>query len=230
MKISRIATTSRPRLVAEEIAGQILSGSISVLDQLPPERELAEQFGISRNAVREAVKILQARGLVEIRQGRGTIVTGDPSFPVRQAFSDVMNGEKHAERKLLEMRIGLETVVAEIAPVRATSANIMKLRQNVSEFEASLDDIERCAELDIVFHRLIAESSQNRLFALMLAPLGEMLLEQRRRSLERLDRRSICANHRAVVDAIEVRDAPLASQRMRRHLETAYREMLDAAC
>ena len=228
MKVRKITTTSRPKLVAEQIAEQILSGSIPPLDQLPPERDLAAQFGVSRNAVREAVKILQARGLVEIQQGCGTIVTSDPSLPVRQAYSDAMKGEKDAENKFLEMRIGLETHVAAVAAQRATERNIRKLIQNVTEFEDKIDNLERCAELDISFHQLVAESSQNKLFNLMLAPLAEMLLEYRRRSLKRGDRRKVSAHHKAVVEAIEARDAALASQRMRHHLETAYKEMLEA--
>jgi len=227
MKVRRITTTSRPKLVAEQIAEQILSGHLKALEQLPPERDLAAQFGVSRNAVREAVKILQARGLVEIKQGCGTIVTGDPSMPVRQAYSDAMKGEKDVEYKLLEMRIGLETHVASLAAQRATTRAVQKLTENLREFEAHVDDLERCAELDISFHNLVAESSQNKLFSLMLAPLAEMLLEYRRRSLRRGDRKTVIEHHKAVIEAIESKDPAVASERMRYHLETAYRQMLD---
>ena len=227
MKVRKITTTSRPRLVAEQIAEQILSGRLSPLAQLPPERNLATQFGVSRNAVREAVKILQTRGLVEIKQGCGTIVTGDPTMPVQQAYLDILKGEKDVEYKLLEMRIGLETYVAAIAAQRATTRDLKKINQNLDEFRRHVEDLDLCAELDIEFHRLIVDSSQNKLFNLILAPMAVMLLEYRRRSLKGADRLTVLEHHKAVVEAIEAKDPSLASTLMRKHLETAYTEMLD---
>lgn len=226
MGLRKIDVSSRPRQVADQIGRMILRGDLKQNAYLPAERDLSARFGVSRNAVREGVKILQARGLVEIRRGLGTRVTGDPSMPVRQAYADALQGKGDTEGKLLEARIALESKTAELAAERATAADLRAMEAAMASFSEARGDIERATELDIEYHRLIARATQNQLFDLMLEPLSGMLRTYRMKSLRGGDFDAAIRHHRSLLDAIRRRNPSLASRRMREHLQIAYKEML----
>lgn len=227
IKLTRLSAANRTQSVVEQLTHSIVSGEIARDSPLPPERELAQRLGVSRNVVREATKILQSRGLLTIRQGIGTVVNGVTSEPVRQVFSDTLHGQDDALLKLTEVRLVLEVEIAALAAQRATADDLRKLRSLVQQMDESGDDHTRYARLDVAFHQALAGATQNDLFAVMLESLSELLHESRQRSLSSAagvpQRAQVL--HWAIVEAVAVGDAQLASKRMRDHLQVMQQEI-----
>src|SRR5258707_8214762 len=127
--------------IVEQIERRILAGELKVGDQLPSERELGEQFRVSRTAVREAVKALREKGLVEVRPGRGTFITNGTSQAARDSLSLMMKiAPGEGSRDLVEVREMFEPEIAVLAATRATDEHIAVMRAAVETMEAALDD------------------------------------------------------------------------------------------
>jgi GntR family transcriptional repressor for pyruvate dehydrogenase complex len=112
MTLTSLNAASRTEQVVSQLTQAILSGDIAQGSLLPPERELAERLGVSRNVVREATKILKSRGLLDIRQGIGTIVKSVTSEPVQEMFNNALHGHDDALTQLTEVRLVLEVQIA----------------------------------------------------------------------------------------------------------------------
>jgi GntR family transcriptional repressor for pyruvate dehydrogenase complex len=216
-----LGSPNRVTAVVEQLTQAVLSGEMETGSLLPPERDLAEHLGVSRNVVREATKILQSRGLLSIKQGLGTIVSGVTSEPMQRVFSDTLHGHDKgaALLHLTEVRLSLEVKIAELAALRATSQNIDTLRGLIAQLDESLEDVERYATLDVAFHYELALSTQNPLFGVMLESAATLLHESRARALMKETPARSQRSHRAIFAAVEARDDRRAAQEMLSHLE-----------
>src|SRR5215470_2939205 len=124
--------------IVEQIEESILTGSLKPGDQLPAERDLALRFGVSRTAVREAVKTLREKGLVEAFSGKGTFVTNGTSQAIRQSFDRMMKfGQQDGWVHLVEVREILEPEIAAMAAARATEQHVATLKEAVAEMDRS---------------------------------------------------------------------------------------------
>ncbi len=219
--LQALGSANRVTAVVEQLTQAVLSGEMEVGSLLPPERDLANHLGVSRNVVREATKILQSRGLLSIKQGLGTIVSGVTSEPVQRVFSDTLHGHEQeaALLHLTEVRLSLEVKIAELAALRATPHNIETLRDLIAQLDASFDDVERYATLDVAFHYELALSTQNPLFGVMLESASSLLHESRARALSEQTPAQAQQAHRAIFAAVEEADTRRAAQEMLKHLE-----------
>ncbi|TMB81190.1 MAG: FadR family transcriptional regulator, partial [Chloroflexi bacterium] len=141
--------------VAEQIEKRILDGELRSGDRLPTERELAEQFHVSRTAVREAMKILAQKGLVDMRPGRGTIVIDGAHEAMQDSIGLVMKlklGEVGGSDNLVEVREILETEIAALAAARVTEKEIAAMREAVEVMDESLNDANAFIAADNNFH------------------------------------------------------------------------------
>lgn len=156
----------QPRLadvITERLEALILEGSLTPGQRLPPERELAERFGVSRPSLREAIQKLAARGLLVSRQGGGTFI----SESLNSGYSDPLlemlerHGEFHLD--LLEFRDAMEGLSAYYAAMRSTPTDKALLQQRFEELEACFigEDPHKEAKADAAFHMAIAESAHN---------------------------------------------------------------------
>jgi GntR family transcriptional repressor for pyruvate dehydrogenase complex len=127
--------------VAEQIQSMIIQGKIKQGDRLPPERELAEQLGVSRTVIRESTKVLQERGLVKVLTGSGTYATRVESENVSQSIGLFVRGKKHTFRDLLEIRKMLEIEVAGLAAERATEEDNLQLTACMQDMRRALPEI-----------------------------------------------------------------------------------------
>lgn len=223
------ATENRTQAVVEQLAELILSGSIQSGSALPAERELARRFGVSRNVLREATKILQSRGLLSIKHGARTTVKGVMSQPVQQAVSCALYGQDDALIQLTEVRLTLEVAIAELAAQRATNEDIAALRDIMRDLEAAVGAATRYAELDVEFHRALAEATHNTIFTLMLDSIAGLLRQSRQLALVHETPATSVLQHQIIFDAVENHDATRAAKAMRRHLElqkTAFEHLL----
>jgi GntR family transcriptional repressor for pyruvate dehydrogenase complex len=207
--------------IVQQIEDSVLKGKLKPGDQLPAERELAQQLGVSRTAVREAVKTLREKGLVEAYSGRGTFITDGTSQAARQSFDLMIKlGQPEGSPHLAELRLILEPGIAALAAVRATEENISMMREAVEVMERSQKDPAAYIEADLDFHLALAEAVANPLILSLIDSIVGLLREQRIRifNIEGGPQRGQ-VHHKRILAAMERRDSEMARSAMRAHLE-----------
>lgn len=207
--------------IVSQIEQRIEAGDLKVGDQLPSERELAEQFAVSRTAVREAVKALRQKGLVEIRPGRGTFITNETSDTIRNSLGMLMKfGAAKGSENLVEVREILEPEIAALAATRITDEYITLMQDAVKIMDTALNNAEVFVEADLDFHLALAEGTQNPFIPILMDSIIELLREQRKRTgLTKggLERGQL--HHKIILDAVARRDPQAARQAMHNHLQ-----------
>ncbi len=206
--------------IVEQIERRILAGEIKVGDQLPSERELAEQFGVSRTAVREAVKALSQKGLLEVHPGRGTFITNGTSRAVRHSLGMMMKiGQAGGTGDLVEVREIFEPEIAALAALHASQEHIAALQGAISAMDGALSEAELYIEADLDFHLTLAEATQNTLIPTLIDSIVDLLREQRMSifSVEGGPQRGQW-HHKRILDAVIGHDPQAAREAMRAHL------------
>ena len=207
--------------IVKQIEDSLEKGTLKAGEQLPAERELALQFGVSRTAVREAMKALREKGLIEAFPGRGTFITSETSNSIRLTFdrllkADLQDGTIH----LVEMREILEPEIAALAANRADGECVDQLREAVSIMEVAKRDPEQYIEADLDFHLALAEAAANPLILSLIDSIVGLLREQRM-SIFKVDGGPERGqyHHKRILEAIENRDPVGARDAMRAHLQ-----------
>jgi GntR family transcriptional repressor for pyruvate dehydrogenase complex len=206
--------------LARQIRGSIQGGDYRRGDRLPPIMEMARRFGVGHPTIREALKKLEAMGVVNIRHGAGVFVTRSDDVLVLATpdFSGTVT--KKLLLDLIRARMPLEMQSAGDAVRNATSAHLVELRALLTEAGEGIDDDERLNAANMAFHQQIAVASGNTVLAQLLSALHELFREEQRLILGiGASRLRDHAEHLAILDAIEQRDEALAIERMRLHLE-----------
>jgi DNA-binding FadR family transcriptional regulator len=220
--VYKLVRTSRLyEQIVQQIEESILKGTLKAGDQLPAERELAIRFGVSRTAVREAVKALREKGLVEAYSGRGTFITDGTSQAVRQSFDLMVKiGQPEGSTDLAEVRSILEPEIAALAAERAEESDRATLREAVAVMDRSLKDADAYIEADLDFHLALAEAAANPLILSLIDSIVGLLREQRLRifQVEGGPQRGQ-VHHKRILEAMEKRDAKMAREAMKAHLE-----------
>jgi GntR family transcriptional repressor for pyruvate dehydrogenase complex len=214
--------TREPRLsdkVADLLLETIVVRQLQPGERLPSERELGEQFGVSRTVIREAVRALAAKGVIDVRPGSGLRVAAVDQSTVSESMSLFLRGSSTLDYpKVHEVRAMLEVEVAGLAAVRATDEDIAGMREICERMEAERD-VDAASLHDVEFHRAIARGTHNELHLLLLDAIGDALIEIRRENLARGAGPDTIASHREILDRIAAHDADGARAAMRRHLE-----------
>lgn len=207
--------------IVQQIEARILRGEIKLGDKLPPERELAEQFGVSRTAVREAVKALIQLGLIDAQPGRGTFVISRSPNGVRDIMDHILKVDlDEGTRNLVEVREILEPEIAALAALRSRPENLAAMQAALLEMESSLDDIDRFIEADLDFHLALAEGARNPLILALIDNLVDILRSARRRiALVTGGILRAQEHHRRVYLAVAQGDPAAAREAMQMHLE-----------
>ncbi len=211
-----------PRLsdkVAEMMLDTILSHRLQVGDRLPSERELGEQFGVSRTVVREAVRALVAKGVIEVRSGSGLRVAAVDAAAVTESMSLYLRGGTLDFEKVHEVRALLEVHIAGVAAERATDADLARLREVHERMERERADVDAAARDDLEFHRVIAGATQNDLYLLLMDSIGAALIDIRRENLGSGSAPMTLSQHESVLDRVAAGDADGAREAMAAHLE-----------
>ena len=207
--------------IVDQIEGRIVAGELKVGDQLPSERELAEQFTVSRIAVREAVKALQEKGLVEIRPGRGTFIVNGMPDKVRASLGLLMMfGSAEGSANLVEVREILEPEIAALAATRITQEQISAMSEAVEIMEQALDNVDTFVEADLDFHLALAQATQNPLIPILMDSIIALLREQRKRiALVNGGLQRGQYHHKRILDSVIQHDPKAARQAMQLHLQ-----------
>lgn len=196
--------------------------------RLPKEAELADRFRVSRIVIREAMKILEDRGVVEVRAGRGTLTAAPTPERVKSAllrlFRDQPIPTLREMELMLELRETLEETVASLAAVRATSEDLEEISVALADMAADRS-VEETIEADLRFHVAIAKSAHNRFFEMVLDPLTQVFMRQ----IKLTDSFHVGVDlHRNVFEQIRKGD-PIAARQAVRRLMRSTREHTKAA-
>jgi GntR family transcriptional regulator, transcriptional repressor for pyruvate dehydrogenase complex len=220
--VYKVVRTSRLyELIVQQIEESVLNGTLKPGDQLPAERDLAQRLGVSRTAVREAVKTLREKGLVEAYSGRGTFVTDGTSQAARQSFDLMVKiGQQEGSPHLVELRLILEPGIAALAAERVEDEDLPAMREAVAVMDRAQRDPEAYIEADLDFHLALAEAAANPLILSLIDSIVGLLREERMRifKVEGGPQRSQF-HHKRILDAMERRDPEMARCTMRAHLE-----------
>jgi GntR family transcriptional repressor for pyruvate dehydrogenase complex len=219
--VYRTVRTSRLyEQIVEQIEDSIRKGRLKPGDQLPPERELAQQFGVSRTAVREAVRALHEKQLVEAYSGKGTFVTHGRSSAIRSSLGSlVKDGRARGTAYLLEVREILEPEIAALAATRIEEQGLATLRDAVAVMDRSYDDPEAFVEADLDFHLALAEAADNPVILSLLDSIVDLLREQRTKiCMLRGGPERGQAHHKKILKAIAARDPDKTRAAMRAHM------------
>ena len=216
--------------VAEKILDLISTRTWKPGYHLPPERELSESFGVSRTVIREAIKALEARGVLESTIGSGVLVSVADFNMVSRSLQTYMQLSDQAdfEIRLNEVRRVLEVELVALAAVRAAPGQIAQLREICAQMRAGDKTPQEMAALDFQLHTMLADATQNDLFKVLLAPLIDQLREQITLTWQDFLRPVdlVLSQHEAIVSAVEKHDPEAARQTMLTHLVFS-REVLE---
>ena len=218
----KVVRTSRLyEQIVQQIEESILKGTLKTGDQLPAERDLAQRFGVSRTAVREAVKALREKGLVEAYSGRGTFITDGTSQAVRQSLDLMVKiGQPEGSQYLAELRAILEPEIAALAAARAQESDMATMREAVAVMDRAGRDPDPYIEADLDFHLALAEAAANPLILSLIDSIVGLLREQRMRifKVEGGPERGQF-HHKRILEAMEQREPEKVRDAMRAHLD-----------
>jgi GntR family transcriptional regulator, transcriptional repressor for pyruvate dehydrogenase complex len=227
LELESVPAGSPASVVARQLVSLLTAGELTPGSRLPSERILAEQLGVGRSAVREALAALEILGIVQIRPGSGTYLQGGTSDLLPTTLSWGLMLASNRTRELLEVRSSLERSAALLATVRATDEELDRLGHYLDRQAANLDDAEAFIDADVRFHVHIARIAGNEVLADLLQSLRSLLRVWVDRGVRtRVASEAAYEEHRRVYEAMRRRDAAETERLMSAHMETASTRVL----
>lgn len=213
--------------IAVQVRRRITGGDLLKGERLPPERAFAEQFGVSRGTVRDALRRLEEGGFVEKRPGSGTYV----------CFSEVETASiarSTSPLELIDTRFALEPQIVRLAVLNATERALAKAERALEVMERNEADADAFAAGDETFHLALAECTRNAMLIWITERVTEVRnntewARMRQITLSRAMIRRYNVQHRAVFEAVRTRNAEQAARAMKAHLDLARKSLVDAA-
>lgn len=212
--------------IAERMLSQIQDGTLRPGDRLKPERALAEEYGVSRTAIREALRSLEMMGCVESRVGEGTFIKAPSLSNIVDPFSILVAQNGQLGGDLIEVRLILETEISALAARRRTEAQLAALEATIEDMQRDIEEGGKGIAADERFHGILAEAAGNRALSTMLDMCAGMLSRTRplTQSIKGVPRMAL-KDHAAICDAVRAQDEKAARRLMRTHLNRALRNL-----
>ena len=208
--------------VANQITELILDESLRPGDPLPSQRELAEEIGVSRTVLREAIKTLEERGLVEMKHGSGTYVRRPTSKSISRSVRLFIQTGPERFFQLIDVREILDVEIAARLAKECSEEDLLELEERLALMEEALDSPEEFVRLDVAFHMAFYRATRNEVLMAIMAPITELLMEtvgitfavpgSAERSLKR---------HQVMLACIRAGDAEGARQAVRETMQAA---------
>ena len=222
-----VVKQSLPDRLARQIRGTIQSGNYQRGDRLPPIVEMARRFEVGQPSIREALKKLEAMGVVQIRHGSGVFVTRSEEVLVLASPDYAGTVTKKLLLDLIRARTPVEIQSVGDCVRNATPEHVQDLERILADAGQHLDDDDRLNSVNMAFHGKIAEASGNSVTAQLLAVLHDLFTGEQRLILNIFgSREEDHRGHLEILEAIERRDEALAVERMRAHLESVHAAIL----
>lgn len=223
-----LSTIDRPASlvadVCQRLAAEIRAERNGTDGWLPPERQLAEQLGVSRTVVREATKRLELQGLIEVRHGIGIKVVDKLHKPLNGSLALLLPDKAERLRQFAEVRLLVEPEAARLAAERVKPASLRALKQVQAKLAATTD-VNEAVACDLEFHRQLARASGNEVLVLLLESLGELGRASRSVTISTTGAARAHEQHEAIISAVAAGDAPRASAAMRFHILEATEDL-----
>jgi GntR family transcriptional regulator, transcriptional repressor for pyruvate dehydrogenase complex len=225
---NRVSLGRISEVIVDQIRLLMRQGQLKPGDRLPPERDLCERFGVSRVTVREALRMLESSGLVEIRVGArgGAFVTAPSSNRVGEGLSDLLTLSVISAADVTEVRLILEVGIVPLVCERATEEDLAELQEICDRSEQALRDGDYSMEMSLEFHTRVAAATHNPALSMLVESFSGpilMSLEQAKSAAPEMGKLGT-HEHERFIEAVRRRDADAASRIMREHLgRTAHR-------
>ncbi|MGZ6125158.1 MAG: FadR/GntR family transcriptional regulator [Myxococcales bacterium] len=219
-RFETVRKVRRYEQVADQIRKLVSDGTLKPGDLLPPERELAALLGVGRSSIRDAVRTLEVMGILEPRQGHGTVVRDLSTDALVVPLASVLTRKREMVQELLDVRRMIEPGLAARAAKNATREEIAQMAAILDRHEAKLRRGEQAVDEDDEFHYAIALAARNSVVLRVLDVLMDLLRESRSRSLQVPGRpRRSFDGHRRILRAIQRRDPEAAEGAVKKHLK-----------
>ncbi len=220
MRIEPIVRVSVVEQALDKIYDLIIAQDLKTNDRLPPERELAEMLGISRNSLREAIRVLDVLGIIRVDQGSGMVIDATKvsnAVTMHLSFALMLNRDKF--RELFEARLIFETECAGLAAERATDEEIAELKEAYSKLVANRADRAKGIEYELSLHAITARAAHNTVLEKILSSLRQVLRESREQTVPSSGVTPTTVElQEKIVDAISKHDKVLARALMYEHI------------
>lgn len=209
-------------MIYECLLKTILSDGYEVGDRLPTEMELCSRYGVSRSTVREAISMLQAKGIVSVRRGSGTYVA---SKQANGETNGLVIDRIESLRDFMEIRISIETLAVRLFIKQYNERNVERLQECEKKFEKAVrdNDVDRMSEYDETFHKIIFEGTENSLLISIGDVLSRAFKSYRNKTFSKSKHREDAVTaHRAIIDSLKRKDTNDAIMNMHMHLDVSY--------
>ncbi|MDD2365483.1 MAG: FadR/GntR family transcriptional regulator [Desulfuromonadaceae bacterium] len=212
--------------IAEQIRTSILAGEFAPGDKLPPERELAEMFGVSRPSVREALNLLASSGLVMSYQGGGTVVKSLVETSATNSLTELIRVQKERALDVIEVRKCMESWTSFYAAERALPDDIRRMDEIIAGMKKNLETKKPSEDLDANLHIVIARATHNIVWLHLMQSLFDAMKEfqqtvWRATYLTDDDHKLLFEHHSRIIEAIKSKEAAAARDAMAVHLTFA---------
>jgi len=229
LQVQKVSREGLAEQVVEQLQALVVDRHLRSGDRLPGERELCEQFGVSRTVIREASRILAQRGIVTIEPGRGTFVSLPDQTNIALAIELYARAHHIPLQRVVQVRQALEPEIARIAAEHATAEQVERLARCIDIMDHTLDDPAAYNAADQEFHSILAEATGNELFTALTGVIVN-LAQQTRRAMFGVEGAPFRGQeyHKLVLQRIRERDGAGAGQAMRQHLQQVDRDVAAA--
>lgn len=213
--------------IAQRIEDQIQQGRYKEGDKLPSERELAEEYGVSRNVIREVIGALREKGYAIVKPGKGAYITKLNNIVVTETLKRMLRADDSTGEQILEVREDLEGVIIRKAVKKASTEDIETLKTIYNKMEKNKHFVDQFTEEDAQFHITLAKATQNSIYPLLIQSFFDMT-EGSIFTLTRLTPYSVNdaqQHHIRLIEAIETRDENLAVRTIKGHMNLLRNEV-----
>ena len=233
--LAPVETTRASQAIYDQIVQLIVSGELRPGDRLPSERQMMDMMQRSRPTIREALRMLERNGLIQIVPGSSGAVVVEPSAAsVEEPLETMLNMSHLSSLELLEYRELNEMATVGWAAERRTEADLERIRKCLQAFSSAADDFHEFAHYDSSFHQAIAKAGHNRVATMVDKVLHQLVLNILHQAYERKDAAQrkammdeILASHQSIYTAIAAGDPALARQTMRSHMRMFEKDVTD---
>jgi len=218
--ITPLKKTRIPQEIADRIRRGLLDHTFPVGRPLPSERVLAQRFGVSRGSVRDAFRILEVMGLLEMRHGQGTFPRELSVDALVTPLASVITHQRDLEQELMDVRRMFEPAVARVAADRRRDEELAELDRVVAAQRRKLKTGQNAIDEDTAFHAILARATGNRVVVGIMETLNDLLVKSRKETLRQKGRPEVSlSGHEKIIAAIRRRDPESAFIAMRRHID-----------
>ena len=233
VELGRLSRPSLVQQVTDYLRKHILDGGFGSDGLLPPEAKLAGTLRVSRTVVREAMRSLQAQGLVEMSQGRRTRLRPADPQATMDSLAAMLHRSEGSPMQLLQVRRPLEAEIAALAAEHATPEDTELLEAAIQQ-QSEARTLETKVDADILFHKRVAAATGNPVFELVLQTLAGLSRESRRHTIDRAGvkfgleegLRMLVEGHAKVLAAVRENDGKAARRAMLEHLDMTQRDLM----